>query len=466
MLPRTEKLASTRHIRIATFPSAHNRAGLNRGCAILKGSQMNYIEAIKTDLPGPLQDASHGAAYLSRAQAEVLAGRPVSNVATFGDGIPMLPLFGGALVAVDFPLPPNGDGHARNQRTWCPVLDSNSEPIPLSAVTSQDIHDSLQRAVVQAIAMVTGVGAAPFLGFNQTSAMLEALGIAADSDLSAGTAYTQTNAGGAADVPWMAALIAARLTDPAFHWEVVTASSPGELGGIAARVPVYKVGNGWSVCIKAVYKGVTRSEWQPLGRAGHEAPTVVDWHVAVMRGLRNVIAYLTGYGIGTCTDEGAGREPPLKADGTAIDTAAQRGTPPTGVAEQPAGRASPVSPSATQGEQGTQQPPVEEPVTSEKLRSNLARIAGINDVVRLQASIGKAPALFGPEAPIFVKAVQERINLLTKVKGSIEQVATITDAKRLRNAIGEAESLFGSEAPAFIKAAQARITALETPQAA
>lgn len=428
---------------------------------------MSFIAGIKTEVKDLLQSATNEALYLSRASAESLAGRlPVQPVVFGKEGTPFLPLFGGALVAADIDLPPMENGDILTQRTWLPVMDAQNNPIPVERMSARDVNDAQQRCIVKALAMTTGIGAAPFLGFSETREMLVKLGIKPDSDLATVAAYTKSNDQGKKYAHWMAALIAARLTDPHFHWEVVysPAWSDRETGEIWDSAPVYRVAGGWSVQVQATYRGITRCEWLPLMGGPEHAdilrPTVFDWNTAVMRALTKVIAYLTGYGLDVYAGEDLEKlvpkqvaKPSPKAQTTKpeqakapssqtvvsttpADTAATpvsntSATPqpsgqghadaPASAAPSPAAEAPEASsPQATDSD--AEKAPVKTPepeAMSENLKANLARVKTVTDVARLQGALRRADELFGAEAPVFKKAVQSRLAELEALAATV-----------------------------------------------
>lgn len=394
---------------------------------------MSFINGIKTEVKDLLQAGSTGALYLSRASAESLSGRlPVQPVVFGKEGTPFLPLFGGALVAADIDLAPMENGDILTQRTWLPVMDGKNDPIPVDRVSARDVSDAMQRCIVKALAMTQGVGAAPFLGFSETREMLVKLGLKPGSDLATVPAYTKENDQGKKYVHWMAALIAARLTDPHFHWQAVysPAWSDRETGEIWDSAPVYRVAGGWSVQVQATYRGVTRREWLPLMGGPEHAdilqPTVFDWNTAVMRALTKVIAYLTGYGLDVYAGEdleklvpkqvpkGANKASPMpemtKPADVATAVSNTSATPhPSDQSKSDAPAPVDKSPAATP----------EPPAMSENLKANLDRVKTVTDVARLQGALRRADELFGAEAPVFKKAVQSRLAELEALAATV-----------------------------------------------
>jgi len=100
-------------------------------------------------------------------------------------------------------------------------MDKNNAPIPCKSLTSRQVTDSLARCKAKAIAMCSGVGMSLFLGFGGDGGKARsALGVQRDTDLSNAKALTSINGNGNPYVSWSAAVAAARVTDPAFEWEV------------------------------------------------------------------------------------------------------------------------------------------------------------------------------------------------------------------------------------------------------
>ncbi len=270
-----------------------------------------FIEGIKTSLSGLTAEAN-GATYLAWATALALAGRPQQQVVTFG-GHPFLPLLGGAVVAVDAPLP-NG----ALQRTWLPILNPKNEPITLEHLTARDVSDSINRCRAKSAAMVNGVGLALYAGYGENVAkFLKELGVRPNSDLATVEPLVSTK-GKVPYVDWTAALSAARITDENFHWEVVMFSLVEQETGELVDVPYCRMPFGYMVAVKVTYKGTSHTEYLPImgvvdveTRQGKRKmdnqpllqPTSWDWNRAVMRALTKAIAVVSGYGLNVYAKE-------------------------------------------------------------------------------------------------------------------------------------------------------------------
>jgi len=273
---------------------------------------MKFIEGIKINAYNFTENIN-GATYLSWAAALALAGRPQQEVVLFG-GRPFLPLFGGALVAVDSPSGEN------RQRTWLPILGGNNAPIPLSAISPRDVNDAIMRCRAKAVAMVNGVGLSIYAGFDGDAlGFIKALGVKPDSDLTQANPLTEEKGGGGAKyVPWAAALAAARITDQNFFWEVLEFDAINPETGEVSRLPACRVAGGWMVSVRVFYKGREHVEWLPVmgvaevrtrngvRKLDHQPlaePTVFEWNRSVMRCLAKAIAVATGYGLGVYAGE-------------------------------------------------------------------------------------------------------------------------------------------------------------------
>jgi len=274
---------------------------------------MNFLEGIKVETKDFVEKINN-AAYLSWATALALAERPQQEVALFG-GRPFLPLFGGAVVAVDSPSGEN------RQRTWLPILNSNNAPIPISAISPRDVNDAIMRCRAKAVAMVQGVGLSVYAGFDGDAlGFIKALGIKPDSDLAQVQPLTEGKGGdsGAKYITWAAALAAARITCPEFFWEVLEFDVTDQESGEVVRLPACRVASGWAVAVRVVYKGREHTEWLPImgvaevqtkrgpRKMDHQplaSPTVFDWNRSVMRCMAKAIAIATGYGLGVYAGE-------------------------------------------------------------------------------------------------------------------------------------------------------------------
>lgn len=290
-----------------------------------------FKENISLSLAGKIEHKD-GLSYLSWAHAHALAGRPTYDHPLF-EGKPYRELLGGVMVATDICLQ---DGVS--QRTWLPVLDNRNNPIPVAKVSLRDVTDAMSRGLAKAIAMTTGVGMSLYANLDGDGPRLAALfsGITEGmDDLTGVAAVTEKKRGGnaAAFVPWWAALTAARLADPNFHWEVVEFASvrPGSAAAVISAgaldsstpalpdtvqmLPYLAIANGGLLAVALTYHGRKHWQWLPVMDNRHGAKTtfdLADWNRTVMRALAKGIALLTGYGLavyaGEETTPGAGNE--------------------------------------------------------------------------------------------------------------------------------------------------------------
>lgn len=263
---------------------------------------MEFVQGIKVQFKSLVTEAN-GQSYIPWAAALAVAGRPAQTVALFG-GKPAMALFGGAVVAVD----------QGGQRTWLPILDAKNNTVSSGNLTSRDVGDTINRARAKAIAMVSGVGLGLYAGFDDAASFLRALNVRPDSDLSEVEPLVKNKGGksGAGYVQWAAALAAARITDPTFHWEVAEHEFDDQNTGEIAHRPYVPIGQTYMVAVKVTYRGIEHLEMLPImgvvevevrgekKKRDHQplsAPTAHDWNRAVMRCLAKAIAVVSGYGL-------------------------------------------------------------------------------------------------------------------------------------------------------------------------
>lgn len=253
---------------------------------------MSFLDLIQINIEASSLAKRGKFSYLSAAGALALAGRPHFEVVRFGEK-PYLEILGGMVVAVDIPLP-NGT----MQRTYLPVLDENFNPLLVSNADSADIHNSLTRCIVKAIASVTGAGMSVFLGFDgEGEKAFKMLKCTPDTDLSKASPIV-SGRGGIPYVEWGVGLSVSRITDPEFHWEVTNYNEK----------PYLEVLGGAFVEVVTTYKGRRQAVSLPL-MDDHLNPlplqkaNVFDWNKAVMRALTKCIAFNSGYGLSVYADD-------------------------------------------------------------------------------------------------------------------------------------------------------------------
>jgi len=307
---------------------------------------MDFQEGIKIPTTEFIEKIN-GLAYISWATALTLARRPQQEVAVFS-GRPYLPLFGGAVVAVDSPV------GKRWQRTWLPVMGANNAPIPIDSLTSLGVNESIMRCRAKAAAMVNGVGLSLYAGYGGDALrFIKALGIKPGSFLSHAQPLTEGKSDdGEKYIPWPAALAAARITDPEFFWEVIHFDVADQETGEVLRLPVSPVAGGWAVAVRVLYKGREHVEWLPIMGVAEiqtkrglrmmdhqppERPTVFDWNRSVMRALAKAIAVASGYGLSIY--EGEDLAAIKAAQAVAQRKPAQKDAEPADVSPEASGRA-------------------------------------------------------------------------------------------------------------------------------
>lgn len=279
-----------------------------------------FAELVAQDV-GQHVKAIQGAKYLPWALSLGMAGLPAQKILTFtganGSDTIVRPLFGGGVVAVSQKV---GE---RDQITYLPITDLKNVPIDLRLITAREASDTMNRCRARSVALVQGYGLSLYSSYQENgSAYSKALGITADTNLTRMAAVhdvkefrdkvtkkllrTQNYLG------WHAALAAARITDPAFHWEIVETSVQNEVGQIESIPAMRLDGVGWMVGVAVTWKGTSHTEWlpimgirkvmtnsgeKPLEHQALDTPNVFQWHSAVMRCLAKAIALRTGYGL-------------------------------------------------------------------------------------------------------------------------------------------------------------------------
>ena len=283
-----------------------------------------YFENLSLDVSRFLE-AKDGMSYLNWAAAVGLANNPEHAPSLF-DGQPYLPLFGGAVVAVDM----------MGQRVWLPILNARNNPIAASDLTSRDISDTIQRCRAKAVAMTAGVGMSVYAGFDGDGPKFAGeLSINSDTDLAKVKAITSKKGGGsnAAYLDWASALAAAKITDEAFSWKVGMYPAVDTETGEVKAMPYIKTVDTYMVSVEASYKGKIHTEWLPImgvlpvktkngeKKMDHQPlinPNVFDWNRSIMRCLAKAISVVTSYGLAIYAKEDLlGSE-----DGTSKDTPA------------------------------------------------------------------------------------------------------------------------------------------------
>lgn len=283
----------------------------------------SYFENLSTSTSSFVA-SKNGMSYLSWATAISLAGNPPHSLAMFGGRLgdqPYLPVFGGAVVAVDM----------LGQRIWLPVLDERNKPIPVNRATSRDVSDTIQRCRTKAIAMTTGVGMSLYAGFDGDAGKFVAeLGVKPDSDLSKIKAITSKkgDSSNAEYLDWASAVVAAKVTDEAFSWKVGMYPAVDPETGEIGEKPYLKTVDTFLVSVEVMYKGKTHTEWLPImgvlpvktrngvKKMDHQplvTPDAFDWNRSIMRCLAKAISVVTGYGLSIYAKEdlmNSGEAPP------------------------------------------------------------------------------------------------------------------------------------------------------------
>lgn len=271
-----------------------------------------FNQALATNIPEDEIAKHSGKSYLAAATALIRAGLCDFKFVDFA-GESYLPMFGGGVVAVDLPLPPNPEtGEVVFQRTWLAIYDSNNRSISEPHITSVEVNNARQRCLVKAIAMTYGHGLSLFAGKGGNGeGYAKALGLKDGvSLLNVEPKIAMLKENNVPFVEWHAALAAARSTDPVFSWEVLM--FPGEDG----RMVPYRAlkGNSVEVGVSVTHLGKTRTIFLPITCPG-PAPEyrrrsvalkdvdTEDWNNVVMRTLAKAIAFTTGYGLRVYSEE-------------------------------------------------------------------------------------------------------------------------------------------------------------------
>lgn len=235
-----------------------------------------------------------GLSYLSAATAVMRAHRPEFQFVDF-DGKPYLTMLGGAVVAVDI-----ATSATPVQRMWLPVMDAQNYAVPFASMTVTDINSARQRALVKAIACSYGVGMSLYMGYDGDGLQAsQALGVTPDSYLAQVTPVVAVlRKSKARYVEWGVAIAAAKITDPAFHWNVV----------LWDGLPYRKVLGGLVVDVETTYRDKTLCMSLPVLDAAfkpisEQKATVMDWNKTVMRALTKCLAFNAGYGLSVYAGE-------------------------------------------------------------------------------------------------------------------------------------------------------------------
>jgi len=291
----------------------------------------SYFDAFGATIAAAEVASKGGLSYIAAATAMRLAGRPEVTFVDF-DGKPYLEMLGGSVVAVDVKIPDTD----RVQRMYLPVMDRDNVTLAIGKTNLTDINNNRQRCLVKAIAAVYGDGMSLYMGCDGDGAKaVKLLGVTPETDLETVTPVVATlKEGGAPYIEWNVGLAACRITDAAFHWEVVMWNG----------LPFREVLGGLMVDVDTVYDGMRQRLSLPIMDASHNPvpaskASVFDWNKTVMRALTKCIAFNTGYGLGVYADEfgkddsdakgAAGRKAgTTKADPKAkADVKAEAGTP-------------------------------------------------------------------------------------------------------------------------------------------
>lgn len=269
----------------------------------------SFSEGLKWDF-SPFVKTVEGAAYLPYPIVTAAAQKS-PRVVPAEDGRLYHSIFGGAVVSVEL------DG----QQISLPVLDRENKPIPVEAVNSRDISDTIVRAKTKIIAVTRGYGLALYAGDVRPLDFIKGVGVKPDSDLRTVQPRVRakpSKAGtGPAYVSWADAVAAAKLTDPGFRWEVLTFNEADE-DGVIRPLPYTRAGVGYMVGVKVTYRGQEHTEYlaimgvlevqtkkgpKKLDNQPLPNPTSHDWNRAVARCLTKAIALATGYGLSVYAKE-------------------------------------------------------------------------------------------------------------------------------------------------------------------
>lgn len=268
----------------------------------------NFFSAFSASIPMGEIASKAGLSYLSAATAMRLAGRPQVEFVDF-NGAPHLSCLNGALVAVDLLVSAPEAG--LKQRMWLPVMDQDNRAISADKMSLCDVNNSRQRCLVKAIAAVFGNGLSLYMNCDGDGAKAaKILGVTPESDLSTVepvVALLQED--NAAYIEWNVALAACQITDPTFHWAVLSWNDK----------PYREVMGAVLVDVQTTYKGKSQVLSLPvMDGAFNPIPadkvSAFDWNKTVMRALTKCIAFNTGYGIRVYAEE-LGTNASVKIDG-------------------------------------------------------------------------------------------------------------------------------------------------------
>jgi hypothetical protein len=260
-----------------------------------------FAAALSVNIPGSMIKTignENGLDYAPWAAMVQLAGRPKQSVVFF-EGKPGRIIFGGLAVAVDM------DG----QRTYLPLLDFENNPRLADKASPRIVNDGINRCRAKAIAMVTGYGLSLYAGHHgEGAAFLVELGgegdlIGTDPEVAATIKPVITRRaaedGTVGYIDWASALAVARLTDPAYRWNVLE-FDVADVEGALVQQPYLPVSGGYFVGVQICWRGHEHTELLPImddDHNGMKKPTVADWNRAVMRCHTKAIAVVTGYGL-------------------------------------------------------------------------------------------------------------------------------------------------------------------------
>lgn len=283
-----------------------------------------FFDLVGTDVR-PHTSQQDGMDYIPWATAVGLSGLIPYQTPTFEGSTgpsPCRALFGGLVVGIDMPI--SGEKGAEVQRVCLPVLNKRHRPIEAGKETARDVSDAHQRCLARAIAVVHGLGLSlysPCKGDGVNYLEYLAVTPATKSLLSVEPLVDQKEIKDKVTgkvkrstpyLGWHSAVAAARITDPTFLWEVVEYPYVDAATGVSMTLPAMKCGKGWMVAVRTRYKGEWHEQWlpimgvevvktmngdKPMEHQAIDAPSVFQWHSAVMRCLAKGIATQTGYGL-------------------------------------------------------------------------------------------------------------------------------------------------------------------------
>lgn len=429
---------------------------VSNGIAFADGIKIDTTAFVATT---PGSGKSDALSYLSWASALALAQRPTQVVKTFGSGLPALEVFGGLAVRVDQVV--DGGGAIP---TYLPVLDRRNLPVASDAASPRDVTDTLMRARAKSAAICNGVGLGIYLGVGGNGiALVRALRLRPDSDLAQAAPFVETKPGksAASYVSWAAAVAAARLTDPTFHYQVVFHDHVDENGEVQNK-PFLPVPGGFMVAVEVAYKGLRHTEWLPImgvvevqtakgpKKMDHQpltAPTVFEWHRAVMRCLAKAIAVATGYGLSTYAGEDIDDFNAVKVpQRVSVKQAATEG-------EQP----------AQAQEQATQEPAAPEQTPDEQPAKVAAAPAAAPIAAPAAVAAQPAAAVEQPSGPVFEPLSDDVVN-------EAMQDDLLSEEDEAAALVKQLEDLLEGETPGkrqfILKATHARRLVDEPPESA